>query len=212
MKKNKLSLVTGILTLALVFGFIGFTIGYYGQSNDISEAELNKEAQQKLINALLQAQENRIYNNDQKNNQTVINSGDTISKNTKLIYKIKYTQCGSIIEEEINPTMDLIGLNEEGLKNYVNQNYQNSEVESFSKQEVIIFKIENRVCPNHYMVSIHQGYIAVYKYDKEGNKHLVERTNIPVNRLPVIDQEKLQRGILLEDLKEVNQLLEDFSS
>lgn len=203
---NKLSITIGVLTLAMVFGFIGFSIGYYRQSNQISQIDFNKQRQQqKLINSLLRTQ-------DGIKNQTVINTGDTISQNTKIIYKTKYTQCGSIIEEEQPMDVDLIGLSEEGLKEYIYEKYQNSEVESFSNKKVVISKIENKVCPNHYKVSVHQGYIAVYKFDEEGEKHLVERTKIPVNHLPVIDQEKLQRGILVENLEEVNKLLEDYSS
>lgn len=213
MRRKKIwPLILSILTLALVFSSIGFAVGYYRYSSQISQEKLERQKEQELLNALIKSQEDSLYNINKDNEMTVTKHGDTISKETKLVYKILYTQCQDVIEKKEQPSLELIGLNKNGFEEYLKQNHPNWEIESFSKNEIIIIKRENRICPNHYVISVNKGYIAIYKYDEDGIKSLVDQTEIPINLLPTVDQEKLQRGILVETMEDVNRLLEDYSS
>lgn len=211
-RKQRLPLIIGILTLALIFSSIGFVVGYYRYSSLISKEKLERQKEQELLQALIKAQEDSWYNMNKGNETQVTSYGDIIGTNTVLINKILYTQCEDVIEEEEKPTSDLIGLNKKGFEDYLAANRLNWDLESFSKEEIILIKRENKVCPNDYVVSVNKGYIAVYKYDKDGEKKLIDQTEIPINVLPTVDQEKLQRGIIVKTLDEVNQLLEDYSS
>lgn len=211
-KQNKLQLIIGVLTLALFFSSVGFGIGYYRYSNQIAQEKLERQKEQELLNTIIKAQEDRLYSIKKENETTVTNHGDTITKDTIITYKILYTQCQDTIEEREQVKSELIGLNENGFAEYVKKNMPNAEVETYSKEEIIILSRENRVCPNHYLISVNNGYITVYKYNEDGEKDLIEQTRIPIRILPIIDQEKLQRGILVDTTEDVNQLLEDYSS
>jgi len=210
--KNRLSLIIGVLTLALFFSSIGFVVGYYRYSGQISQEKLERQKEQEILNALIKAQQDSFYNFNKQDETAVTNYGDTITKDTIIIYKILYTQCQNTIEEREPAKLELIGLNEKGFEEYVNKNLTNTEIQSFSKEQIILEKRENRVCPNHYLISVNNGYIVIYQYDEDGVKQLVDQTGIPITILPIVDQEKLQRGILVESLEDVNELLEDYSS
>jgi len=210
--KNRLSLIIGVLTLALFFSSIGFVVGYYRYSGQISQEKLERQKEQEILNALIKAQQDSFYNFNKQDDTAVTNYGDTITKDTIIIYKILYTQCQNTTEEREPAKLELIGLNEKGFEEYVNKNLTNTEIQSFSKEQIVLEKRENRVCPNHYLISVNNGYIAIYQYDEDGVKQLVDQTGIPITILPIVDQEKLQRGILVETLEDVNELLEDYSS
>lgn len=201
-----------VLVLAIVFGSIGFITAYYRFSGQIAREKLEREKEQELLQALIKAQEGNLYNINKNNETPVTHYNDTIDKKTQLVYKTFYTQCEHTIEENEKPSTQLIGLNKDGLEEYLKKDQSDWEVESFSKEEVILRKQINKVCSDHYLVSVNKGYITVYKYYENSNKKLVDQTDIPINILPVVDQEKLLKGILLETMEEVNQLLEDYSS
>lgn len=211
-RKKVFPLIISFLILALVFGSIGFVVAYYKYSGQIAKEKLERQKDQELLQALIKAQEDSLYNINKNNETTVTNYNDIINNETQLIYKTLYTQCEDIIEEKQKPTSELIGLNKDGFKEYLTKNQLDWEIESFSKEKVVLLKQVNKTCPNHYLVSVNKGYIAIYRYDEDSNKELIEQTDISINILPTIDQEKLQKGILVDTRKEVNELLEDYSS
>ena len=210
-RKNRVPLIIGAVIVALFFSSIGFGIGYYRYSAEIAKEKLARQNNQKQLEALIKAQQNSIHNVN--NDETMVtNYGDTISKETTILYKTRYTQCNDTIKETAEPTLELIGLNEKGLEKYIKENNSKWEIESFSKNEIVLVKMVNKVCPNHYLISVNNGYISIYKYEEDEEKVLIERTEVSIKNLPTVDQEKLQRGIIVETLEDVYQLLEDFSS
>lgn len=215
-RRRILPLVISFLILALVFGSIGFVAAYYKYSGQIAKERSERQKEQELLQALIKAQEDSLYNTDknmgQNNEVAVTNYNDIIDSETRLVYKTLYTQCEDTIEEVQGPSPELIGLNKSGFEKHLTENQLNWEIEGFSKEEVTLLKRVDRTCPNHYLISVNKGHIAIYKYDGDGNRELVEQTDIPINILPTVDQKKLQKGILVDTRKEVNQLLEDFSS
>ncbi len=211
-RRRVFPLIISFLVLALVFGSIGFVAAYYKYSGQIARERSERQKEQELLQALIKEQENCSHNIDRSNEVTVTNYNDIINNETKLIYKTLHTQCEDIIEEVQKPEPELIGLNKDGFKEYLTKNQLNWEIERFSKEKVVLSRQVNKVCPNHYLVTVNKGYITIYKYNEDGSKELVEQTDIPINILPVMDQEKLQKGILVDTKKEVNQLLEDYSS
>ncbi|MCK9267456.1 MAG: BofC C-terminal domain-containing protein [Alkaliphilus sp.] len=214
MRRRVFPVIISFLILALVFSSIGFVVAYYKYSGQIARERSEMQREQELLQALIKAQEESSYNINKDNNDkiTVSNYNDIINYETQLIYKTLYTQCEDIIEEVRSPTSELIGLNKDGLEEYLIGNQLDWEIECFSKEKIVLSKQVNKICPNHYLVSVNKGCIAIYKYYENGEKKLIRQTDIPINILPIIDQEKLQKGILVNTEKEVNQLLEDYSS
>ncbi|ABW19269.1 BofC C-terminal domain-containing protein [Alkaliphilus oremlandii] len=211
-RKNKPSFILGVVIVALLFGSIGFGIGYYRYSSEIARQKQERRKEQDMLNALIKSQQESLNQFNNSSEAPVASHEDTLSRETKLVYKTIYTQCQDSTEDTVFPTSDLVGLNEKGLKEYLKKNKPNWEIEHFSKESITIVKRENKLCPDHYLVSVHNGYISIYQYDENGEKKLVEQTDVSVKSLPVVDQEKLQRGIILKTLEDVYQLLEDFSS
>lgn len=212
-KRRVLPLIISFLILALVFGSIGFAAAYYKYSGQMAKEKFERQEEQELLQALIKAQEDSLHSIDKNDEIAVTNCNDTINCETQLIYKTLYTQCEDIITEEVqSPTLELVGLNKDGFEEYLIRNQLDWEIESFTKEKVVLLKQINKICPNHYLVSVNKGYITIYKYDEDGNKELIKQTDIPINILPIMDQEKLQKGILVNTEKEVNQLLEDYSS
>ncbi len=215
-RKKLLPLTVSFLILALVFSSIGFLASYYKYSGQLAKEKLDRQKEQELLQALIRAQEDKLYNfnknNDKDNELSVSKHNDTINKDTELIYKTLYTQCEDIIEDKQEAKSELIGLNKDGFKEYLIKNQIDWEIESFSKENVVLLKQVNKTCPNHYLLSVNKGYIAIYKFNEDSTKELIENTDIPINILPNVDQEKLQKGILVNTMKEINELLEDFSS
>lgn len=214
MRRRVFPVIISFLILALVFGSIGFVVAYYKYSGQMAREKSEMQREQELLQALIKAQEESSYDINKDNNDkiTVSNYNDIINYETRLIYKTLYTQCEDIIEEVRSPVSELIGLNKDGLEEYLIGNQLDWEIECFSKEKVVLSQQLNKICPNHYLVSVNKGCIAIYKYYEDGEKKLIQQTDIPINILPVVDQEKLQKGILVNTEKEVNQLLEDYSS
>lgn len=209
------SLLT-IFIIAIIFTSIGFILAYYQFSGQMARERLDREEEERQLQALIEGRQDKIGNLNENPNEDrdiiVTRYRDTIDSNTSLIYKTLYSQCDHIVEEEGQVTEDLIGLNREGFQEYLISNQTGWEIESFEKVEITLLRQVNGACPDHYLVSVKGAYIAVYKYDKDNKKKLIEETDIAINILPIVDQEKLQKGILLETRQEVNKLLEDYSS
>ena len=65
---------------------------------------------------------------------------------------------------------------------------------------------------NKYTLENEDGYISVFKYDKEGKKELVEKTSIQIKSLPKSAQEEVESVIILENEEEAYSRLEDLGS
>lgn len=202
--------------IALGIGLISFAIGYYVYSSKLDRERILEERRSHQAEDIEKSNnEENVLNTDGKEidtDQEVTQYGYTIEEDTKIIFRTLYTQCQTVEEEVQNPVEEFIGLTEIGLEKYIEANHLKWDIIRFTKGEVILLEKKEQMCPNHFLVSVKDGYIAVYQYNEEGEKVLVEKTSIPISILPSVDQQKLNRGILLNTRKEVNQLLEDYSS
>ena len=187
-RRKRFPLVVSLLILALVFGSAGFIVAYYKYSGQIAKERSERQKEQELLQALIKAQEDSTHNIVENNEIMVTNYNDITGSNTELIYRTLYTQCEDIIEKQ-EPTPELIGLNKKWSWKVLNKNQSDWEIENFSKEKVILLKQVNRVCPNHYLVTVNKGYIVIYKYNEDGSKKLIEQTDISINILPTVDQE-----------------------
>lgn len=199
--------------MALLFGILGFTAGYLMSSRGAQRGETPPINLQEDHNSLAQGSLAEQENNQEENKgQEVSSSEIVIGEATKIVYRTRYTQCHSVVDEVKEPDENMLGLKEASLKALMASIGSPWQVVRFSGEEVILFQSKDQICPQHYVVSHQDGYIAVYQYDQEGERQLMEKTAIPISMLPQVDQEKLTRGILLKSMDEVTQLLEDYSS
>ncbi len=202
-----------IITLCFVaVGVIGF---YIGSRVNLARNEDNKSivADEDERRSEIEQPQPGTIDTDPADDTTPVNIVEnSVSPETKIIFRSHYTKCQTIKDEPMSATEDMVGLKEDAFKTYAAELYPEWQIVRFSNEEVILFQRKDQICPDHFFVSELDGYIVVFKYTETGQRYVVEKTDIPVAHLPEIDQEKIRRGILIRNRSEVNQLLEDYSS
>lgn len=124
------------------------------------------------------------------------NMNTSLSPNAKIIFEKKYIKSGEVITEKEESAGNLAGKK----KSELNQVYkgQGYSLESMKSSEVVFVKEFDRYAPNKYVVGIKDGFIAIYKTDKDGNMFIEDEkrdvTDIKTDRLKKADIELLTKG------------------
>ncbi len=126
--------------------------------------------------------------------------------NTMLILKKYYTDCGHEIEGKATMPEEMVNLTENDIK----EKYPNWEIEKFNNEEVILKRVLESFCGEHYYVVEENGYISVYTVDEMENKTLKETGKISCEYLPETDRINLKNGIMIYGTQKLNQMLEDY--
>lgn len=163
------------------------------------------------------AKVNEIYNNrtieEDENvleiNNRIVNANskeEKITPNTKLVLRKYYEQCGHSINEYVEMPSELINMTREELQ----EQYKDWSINVFSEKEVILIKIVNDFCNEHFVLKELDGYIAIYKIDKNGKETLKEKTAISTKYLTETDKEHLKNEIKIFGIENLNKYIEDF--
>lgn len=139
---------------------------------------------------------------------TINANEEKITPNTKFILKKYYTHCNHVGIDEAELPEEMVNLTEEELAS----KYINWEVESFSKDEVVLSKKLDKYCSEHYLIIEEDGEIMIYSLDEEGNRKLKEKCDIAYEYLPETDKIILANGIYVYGSEELNKIKEDFES
>jgi len=98
---------------------------------------------------------------------------------------------------------------------YLKDKYPNREIESIGKYEIILSEVVATNDPSKsdkYSLEADKEYIGLYKYNSDGNRELVEKTEIRIDSLPKTVQEEIQKGVVVNSQDEAYSKLEDFGS
>lgn len=112
-------------------------------------------------------------------------------------------------------TEDLLNKTEDEIKATLKEKYPDKEVSTMNKYQIILKTYEDSTDlskANKYTLENEDGYISVFKYDKEGKKELIEKTSIQIESLPKSAQEEVESVIILENEEEAYSRLEDLGS
>ena len=153
--------------------------------------------------------ENNIITNEINNNIDILETSfedDKIEIDTKLILKKKYIDCKHTITKEVELPGELINLTEEELK----VRYPEWKIEEFDDDEVVLYKNVYGLCTEHFVIESGEEFIEVYSLNEEYDKKLYEVTNISIEYLTEDDIEKLNQGIYVYGVQELNSILENF--
>lgn len=131
---------------------------------------------------------------------------EKVSPNAKLITNIYYDECGHTVKKTSSIENKYINLTKEELA----EEYKEWEIKEFSPEEITLYKEENGICNEHYIVKDNDGFIAVYSLDSNEKETLKEITEIATNFLPNTDIAKLKGGIKVYGRENLNSVLEDF--
>jgi hypothetical protein len=135
----------------------------------------------------------------EKNKETVKTNSSvatTVSEKAKIIFKIKYNKSGEYKIEREESAGELSGKNKDEVQNtYKNAGYK---IEKFDVQQVILVKEMDKYAPDKYVLGIKNGFIAIYKTDKEGNMFIenenTDITDIKTKKLKEEDIKLLTKG------------------
>ena len=123
-----------------------------------------------------------------------------------MIFESYYSKCGhskirseKIANEYVNKT-----------KEEMQKIYSDWEIRSFSSDRIELFKNENSLCGNHYIVKEENGYVTVYNINKDGQEVLSDKTDISTKYLPKDDNDLLKNGIKANSTSQLEQILADF--
>ena len=153
--------------------------------------------------------DNNIITNEINNNIDILETSfedDKIEIDTKLILKKKYIDCKHTITKEVELPGELINLTEEELK----VRYPEWKIEEFDDDEVVLYKNVYGLCTEHFVIESGEEFIEVYSLNEEYDKKLYEVTNISIEYLTEDDIEKLNQGIYVYGVQELNSILENF--
>lgn len=181
---------------------IGFLLGKVMRKNDIKDnTNVNIG-----INNVINKNEFEVNNIQNKNILETSFEENKVSINTKLILRKYYLDCNHIISKEVELPKELINLSKEEII----VEYPDWEIENFSDKELILYKKVYGICGEHFIIESGDDFIEVYSLDEDYDKELYEITNVSIEYLTDEDIEKLEEGIYVYGLEELNSTLESF--
>ncbi|NLY66090.1 MAG: hypothetical protein GX069_00860 [Tissierellia bacterium] len=143
----------------------------------------------------------------------IIQEVERITPNTFIEIRIHYKKCNHNITKLNEKDNNIVNMTEEEYKAYLRENYPNVKLIKFSSKEILLEEERNHLCPNHYIIGEHEGKVAVFKIDDNGQMYLDKVfADYPITLLKKIDQEKLREGIIVDSEEELSDVLENFIS
>lgn len=109
---------------------------------------------------------------------------------------------------------DLLNKSKDEIVAYFKEKYPNKEIASMNQYEIILSNTQSKdpSKANKYSIEEKDGFVYVYKYDKDGEKSELEKTDISVDSLPKSVQDELTSGIVVDSEEDAYTRLENFES
>ena len=181
-----------IIALAVFLLLIGVAVGISVYNKGKTD-EINIVENKRLADEV----ENIIYTSTTE---------EKISPNAKILKKRYFIGCDHLLKETEEVPEELINKNKSETEKY----YKGWDVDSFSSNEVTIYKQEEGFCDQHYLIKEHNGVLGIYTIDENGKLQIKEDTEIQTRYLTDVDLEKVKTGIEAIGNTELNSVLEDF--
>ena len=205
----------------LVITFImGVSVGLYTGFNSRDEKELVdnnrvsdivqdvviKKIQEESVEDSSGEKEKNIEN--EKVAIEVISEEEKISPYAKLIIKKTFSKCKHSTVNILDIPKELINLP----KKAIEEKYKGWTIESFSSNEIILFREIDANCDDHFVIKEKDGAVAVYNELTEDKMNLIETLNVNVDLLGEEDKNNLKEGIKVYGKSELSSLIEDYNS
>lgn len=130
---------------------------------------------------------------------------EKISLNTKLFLEKNYQDCKHTVKTEIELPPEMVNLTKEELI----EQYPDWTVKEFSKEKIVLYRLCDGLCDEHFLITDESGVVVVYRLDEEYNKNLYEKTDIYTEYLTEEDIERLNEGIYVYTVSDLNSELEN---
>lgn len=133
-------------------------------------------------------------------------SEEKISPDANLIIEKEYQDCKHTITTNSEMPIEMVNLSKEE----VEELYEDWTLKSFSEDEVSLYKLEDGICNEHFVITNDDEKITVYRLDEDYDKSLYQKTEISTEYLPEEDIKKLEEGIFVYGIAALNSELESF--
>lgn len=143
----------------------------------------------------------------------ILKEEERISPNVYIEKKTHYKACNHNITKLNELDEKIVNMTEKEYREYMEENFPNVKIISFSLNRIILREERDHLCPNHYIIGESEGKIAIYRIDDNGDK-VLDRVfkDYPISLLKQIDQNKLIEGIRVDSDEELSDVLENFIS
>lgn len=201
--------------------FAGFTYGYISnnkklnrpqnisKTEDNSKIDKNNPTNNKNNEDLQGEAADIVIKNDE---DKITNPNEEVNEDSEIVFNTYYAKTGEVETKKAKIPVNVIGVNLNEFREYIESNYENWQLRSISTESASLFREVDGYNPNYYFVQNKDGYIVVYKIDESGKKVLYEETDISISTLSETDKEKLNKGILAKSQEELYRIIEDYSS
>ena len=110
---------------------------------------------------------------------------------------------------------DIKNKSEDEIRNYLANKYPENNIESITYGQILLSEkeeVKTKDIKNKYSLEVQDGFICLFKYDINGNRELKEKTNVSIDSLPQSVQEKIQQGMLMDNIDDAYSRLEEICS
>ena len=135
------------------------------------------------------------------------------------IWLYKRSEEGSLIDSEPNmigfAPKELLDKTKEEIRTYLSEQYPDKEIDSITQHQIVLSEkahLKDTSRSNKYSLEVENGFIGLYKYDINGNRELIENTEIKLDSLPQSVQEEIQKGVVVDTQDDAYSRLESFGS
>ena len=155
----------------------------------------------------------KYVNIDEYDDMEILKEEEKISPNTYIEKRTYYNKCNHDATTVEQANEEIINMSEKQFRKYIEDNYPNIRILSFSIKKIILREDRNHLCTNHYIIGESEGYIAIFKINENGEKILSKIfKDYPLSLLKEVDQDKLREGIVVDSEEELSDVLENFIS
>ena len=210
MNSNKFIIGISIAFISILAVASGIYI--YKLDNMVDEiAEREKALELSKLEELVEDECTQYDENDIVSEETVVSTSqedDKVTPNTILVLERFYERCGyTVIQETVMP-YDVVNMTKEQME----EKYADWTIREFNLKEVVMYKVIDDRCDEHYVLKEDDGYIDIYNENEDGTLEIAELTDISTEYLAEPDIEKLNEGIKVHGKVELEKILEDYNS
>lgn len=131
---------------------------------------------------------------------------EKVSYNASFAIKKYYEGCGHFKFNYAELPKEIINLSKDELRKL----YSDWNIEKFSSNEIVLSKDIDTMCDEHFVLKLGKDNIEIYKSLENGKQKLYKSTNISRDYLTNVDIEKLEEGIYVYGISNLNSAIEDF--
>lgn len=200
MNKIIITMIAIIVVLAAVFTAVGIINSNKQEIATKEETELNV-AEEEIFDECTEEYETMQSESINTNAQE-----EKTSPNCSLLVKTYFKKCEHTTNVYLNLPEHLVNLTKEEIQ----EKYSGYTIQSFSSDEIVLYREKEGECGEHYLVKDNEGVVTIYKILEDETLREEEYTDIYTEYLPEADKTNLKEGIKVNGKQNLNELIENF--